>query len=77
MEIFLVSFLVFSSVALLLVLSQRARGGELPVGCTPESGTCCLQQACCLQKARCEQRGFGNCIEPAAPESGSVKQQSV
>lgn len=71
MEIFLVSFLVFSSVALLLVLSQRARGGELPVGCTPESGTCCLQQA------RCEQRGFGNCIEPAAPESGSVKQQSV
>lgn len=65
MEIFLVSFLIFACVAMLLVLSQRARGSELPVGCTPESGTCCRA------------RDFGNCIGPTTPERGSVKQWPV
>jgi len=65
MEIFLVSFLIFTCVAMLLVLSQRARGGELPVGCTPESGTCCRARA------------LGNCIGPATPECGSVKRWPV
>ena len=65
MEVFLVSFLTFVGVATLLVLCQRARGGQLPVGCTPESGTCCRA------------RGFGNCIGPTEPGRGSVKQWPV
>ena len=41
MEVFVVSFLVFASVAGLLALGQLLAGRRLPVGCRPESGICC------------------------------------
>jgi hypothetical protein len=63
--IFVVSFLVFTAAALLLVLSQRARGGQLPVGCTPASGECCRV------------RHFGNCIEPDGGSRGSFDEEGV
>ena len=61
MEIFLVSFLVFAGVALMLVLSQRVRGSQLPVGCRPESGECCGAA------------DFGNCLGPSRADRGSVE----
>ena len=41
MEIFVVSFLIFTAVCLILWFCQRLSKGQLPVGCTPASGTCC------------------------------------
>ena len=63
MAIFLVSFLIFSAAALLLWLSQRVRGERLPVGCTPETGECCM--------------GFGNCIEPTDSDRGNFEEKGV
>ena len=57
MATFVVSFLVFAGAGLLLVLGQRAGGGQLPVGCRPESGECCRSP------------GFGKCIEPSEQRS--------
>lgn len=55
MEIFVVSFLIFATVTLLLLLGQRLGGRQLPVGCTPETGECCLHgrssdRKCCVGK---------------------------
>ncbi len=41
MEIFVVSFLIFTAVCLILWFCQRLSKGQLPVGCTPATGTCC------------------------------------
>jgi hypothetical protein len=65
MAVFVVSFLIFTAAALLLLLGQRARGGQLPVGCTPESGDCC------------KARGFGKCIEPSGGSYGSLRKEGV
>ena len=65
MEIFLVSFLVFACAALLLTLGQWARGEQLPVGCTPESGECCRLS------------DFGKCVEPDGSDRGTFKDQGV
>jgi hypothetical protein len=68
MEVFVVSFLVFASVAGLLVLGQLLAGRRLPVGCRPESGICCRTAG---------GRGtvpdsFGNPIGPEDPAHGRV-----
>jgi hypothetical protein len=62
MEIFLVSFLVFAAVAVGLLLSQRVRGRQLPVGCTPDN--------CCRTTTSA---GFGNSIGSAERGCGRVK----
>ena len=65
MEIFLVSFLIFTGAVGILLLCQWARGSDLPVGCTPQSGGCCRD------------KDFGNCIERAEPGRGNVKGKGV
>ena len=65
MAVFVVSFLIFTAASLLLLLGQRARGRQLPVGCTPESGQCC------------QTRDFGKCIEPSSAIRGRLQEEGV
>ena len=69
MEIFAVSFLVFAVVSGLLVLGQRIGGRTLPVGCRPESGSCCRAGA---EPGRVP-RTFGNSIESGGVGHGKVE----